>query len=324
MNRSLDETINRSIDEPINREHLDEIDSAVESVPVVTDALPVPATPEDVPAVGASGSEFQNFLRSLGPGLEDEYTPSFAADVPALDDEDDDVIVDVGGFTTAEDDQAFVTDTYIRGAKHTGVVMPWETPLMSQIFGESTAKPSVSMPLIWTDSVPPRENADCVEPGPKIPAAQCPPVEQVDLEDGWAEVKHETDTAQMVNTEGEAVIEIFSDTDSSESESDSEAGSTDVEEVLDEPEEQHEADHSAAYFCAQVRNLKTRVVHECNERFAEDFKDILDFKTDVIGCQTRCGRLVDSRYELVQSESSWTDRCRVCYKGRRDCRLSFT
>jgi hypothetical protein len=59
---------------------------------------------------------------------------------------------DVGGRSSFVDDCAAVSDLYIRGARVTGVTMPWETPLMKQIFGDLGPSVSLSMPLDWGSS----------------------------------------------------------------------------------------------------------------------------------------------------------------------------
>lgn len=73
-------------------------------------------------------TDLDRFLKNLGAPLPSEYAPTTPAE-----DKDDDVIIDVGGVTSCADDDALVSDTFIRGTKHTGFKMPWETPLMSQI-----------------------------------------------------------------------------------------------------------------------------------------------------------------------------------------------
>ena len=73
-----------------------------------------------------------------------QYEPSFASmgqvDIRA---------VDVGGVSSAKDDTAAISDQFIRGARLTSLTMPWETPLMRQIFGEQVQGSKLSMPLDW-------------------------------------------------------------------------------------------------------------------------------------------------------------------------------
>ena len=61
---------------------------------------------------------------------------------------------DLGGSSTFDDDCAAVSDQFIRGARLAGVTMPWETPLMRQIFSEDGQGLGVSltMPLDWGTS----------------------------------------------------------------------------------------------------------------------------------------------------------------------------
>ena len=73
-----------------------------------------------------------------------EYEPSVA-----VSENDWKPPADVGGRSSMTDDNAAVTDAFIRGARFTSLVMPWETPLMWQIFSDSLQVPSLSMPLDW-------------------------------------------------------------------------------------------------------------------------------------------------------------------------------
>eukprot|EP00435_Cladocopium_sp_Y103_P054228 s873_g17.t1 len=56
---------------------------------------------------------------------------------------------DVGGASSAADDHAAVTDLFIHGSKFAGLKMPWETPLMQQIFGDEVPSANLSMPMDW-------------------------------------------------------------------------------------------------------------------------------------------------------------------------------
>ena len=70
-----------------------------------------------------------------------QYEPSVA-----VSENDWTAQADVGGRSSKMDDHAAVTDVFIRGARFTSLVMPWETPLMRQIFSDSPQVPSLSMP----------------------------------------------------------------------------------------------------------------------------------------------------------------------------------
>lgn len=112
--------------------------------------------------------ELEHFLAGLGPSLPSDYAPT----TPAADPADDDVIVDVGGFSSTADDDAFVSDSFIRGAKHVGLTMPWETPLMAQIFGDQSSAHAVAMPLNWgTTELKDWQAQTDVTPAPQIPAS---------------------------------------------------------------------------------------------------------------------------------------------------------
>ena len=60
----------------------------------------------------------------------------------------------VGGIGSFDDECAGVSDELIRGARLAGIRMPWETPLMTQIFGDDRQRPSIplTMPLDWGTS----------------------------------------------------------------------------------------------------------------------------------------------------------------------------
>lgn len=120
--------------------------------------------PEEVPPDEPNDNALQSFLEQLGNPLPSDYAPT----TPEV--QDDDVIVDLGGTTTVADDDALISDTFVRGVKHTGFTMPWETPLMSQIFGETVSCPSLAMPMNWGMSTSLSKAANDLEPGPKMPA----------------------------------------------------------------------------------------------------------------------------------------------------------
>ena len=58
-----------------------------------------------------------------------------------------DSAVDVGGFSSARDDTAAISDQFIKGARLTTLTMPWETPLMRQILGRLHKAPVC--PCLW-------------------------------------------------------------------------------------------------------------------------------------------------------------------------------
>ena len=70
-----------------------------------------------------------------------QYEPSLAHTA--------DETTDVGGNSSFVDDNAAVSDLFIRGARHAGITMPWETPLMRGIFGELGPSVNLNMPLDW-------------------------------------------------------------------------------------------------------------------------------------------------------------------------------
>lgn len=115
------------------------------------------------------------------------------------------------------------------------------------------------------------------------------------------------------------VIDITSDTESSASESDSNACSSDGEDAfISKSLPQPPGDPKAERHALQVRNVKSKIVHECCELFPRSSESSIDFESDVKGLYTSCGRLIDDRFNLLSVVTDWTSRCRVCYKGRRD------
>lgn len=153
-----------------------------------------------------------------------------------------------------------------------------------------------------------------------IPGESSKGVDEVDIADGWEDVKQEEPSHVSAELLAAGVIDIASDIDSSDSDSGSEVASADAEELCDEPVVEAPNPVRLHFFQVQVRKDETGVVHECCERFSEDLRAQLDFETDVKGCATTCGRIVDCRFSLHLIEVDWTNRCRVCYKGSRDAR----
>ena len=131
-------------------------------------------------------------------------------------------------------------------------------------------------------------------------------------------VKEEMASVDESRSIDHGVIDITSDTNSSISESDSDVCSSDGEEaiaVLTEPEPQPKPQDF--FHVVQLQNVKTRVVRECKEKFVFERRVSINFD-DVKGCYTACGRLIDDKYCMLSVETDWTNRCRVCYKDRRN------
>ena len=79
--------------------------------------------------------------------------------------------IDQGGLSSKQDDNAAITDTFIRGAKFSAITMPWETPLMSQIFGDLHPTMRLSMPLDWGNrGLPVLESATAGPSQPAVPS----------------------------------------------------------------------------------------------------------------------------------------------------------
>ena len=115
-----------------------------------------------------------DFLDGAGFGFEpshfssdkqSEYEPSVAASC-----HDTGVPLDVGGRSSFSDDNAAISDMFIRGAKFSAVTMPWETPLMRQIFGDEYPGARLSMPIDWgSTDLPVSEAAGAGVAAPVIP-----------------------------------------------------------------------------------------------------------------------------------------------------------
>ena len=90
------------------------------------------------------GTDFGFNLSPLQSAASSLYEPSIASAFHETDN-----VVDVGGKSSFMDDCTAVSDQFIRGARFTAVTMPWETPLMRQIFGEEHPGAKLSMPLDW-------------------------------------------------------------------------------------------------------------------------------------------------------------------------------
>ena len=70
--------------------------------------------------------------------------------------------------------QSAISDQFIKGARLTTLTMPWETPLMRQIFGEDPQGARLSMPLDWGDpAVPTVGSTGSGIEHPAIPSVSC-------------------------------------------------------------------------------------------------------------------------------------------------------
>ena len=72
---------------------------------------------------------------------------------------------------TFADDNAAVSHQYMSGLSRTSVVLPWETPLMKQIFGDDGPSLSLSMPLNWGSIPQPFASQSPEIDVPEIPSA---------------------------------------------------------------------------------------------------------------------------------------------------------
>ena len=57
--------------------------------------------------------------------------------------------IDVGGRSSNMDDNIAVTNAFIDRNRQSGIVLPWETPMLTAIFGEVVPSPSLGMPSSW-------------------------------------------------------------------------------------------------------------------------------------------------------------------------------
>ena len=151
--------------------HVESVDDDVHVVshdcPGVSSSIVPPGS--DVQSVGAFALPDSLDL-GFGPQPQHEdastiYEPSFA---PTID-----VELDVGGVSSFADDNAAVSDLFIRKARLANITMPWETPLMRGIFGETGPSVNLSMPLDWgTADLPLSGSAEPCSAEPIIPS-QC-------------------------------------------------------------------------------------------------------------------------------------------------------
>ena len=145
-----------------------DIDVTQENEPVVVSPVETPPAFEQ--------TEDGNFLRGLVPVQVSPYEPSSpqtqnARVLTPVD--DDDVILDVGGRSSVADDDAAISDMYITGVTHSGFKMPWETPLMKQIFGDDFPKATIHMPMDWGSTDLPNANSSADDPPKRLIPAGC-------------------------------------------------------------------------------------------------------------------------------------------------------
>lgn len=167
----------------------------------------------------------------------------------------------------------------------------------------------VCRPALQTPTGPrPAEHDHRLEADRAVPEMVIPK----DEPDGW------TNLAETPMSEG-VVIELSSDT-GNESASTSELNESSEDDR--EFAETYAVDRAketkiAEGFTVVVQNTKTKVVHECKSRVLVELASDRDFHDYMDGGVTTCGRIIDKRLELIQSSYSWTLRCRVCFRGRR-------
>ena len=76
---------------------------------------------------------------------------------------------DVGGVSSFQDDNAAVHHVHMSGLSRTGIVLPWETPLMRQIFGDDRPSLGLSMPLNWGQIPDPFPESSTKLAAPDVP-----------------------------------------------------------------------------------------------------------------------------------------------------------
>ena len=115
-------------------------------------------TPDEPIGLDGLIEHFNVDLQSSDGNVDDPLNLFGAASsvVPSPSPLDDVVVVDHGGRSSKEDDEALISDLYITGISNNRIVMPWETSMMKPIFGDAVVQPSLSMPLDWGSTVIPR------------------------------------------------------------------------------------------------------------------------------------------------------------------------
>ena len=71
-----------------------------------------------------------------------------------------DPAVDVGGRSSNVDDNIAVSNAFIDRNKQSGIVLPWENPMLSAIFGDGVPSPSLGMPSTWCADVMNQQTVD--------------------------------------------------------------------------------------------------------------------------------------------------------------------
>ena len=147
-----------------------------------------------------------------------------------------------------------------------------------------------------------------------------------DTGDCTMEVEDEPGWNLVDNSGVDCVIDVSSDSDVDSSESDSFDSSGDddefqVDEATDEPLlEQQRQPLCRDDLALMVRNSRTKVIHECcpDSRYAISGQG--SFLAVMKGKLTNCGRVIGDHFSLVQDPVEWPEKCRVCFRGRRDPR----
>ena len=68
--------------------------------------------------------------------------------------------IDVGGRSSPMDDNIAVSNAFIDRNKQSGIVLPWESPMLAAIFGEVVPSPSLGMPSSWCADVMNQQTVD--------------------------------------------------------------------------------------------------------------------------------------------------------------------
>lgn len=67
-----------------------------------------------------------------------------------------------------------------------------------------------------------------------------------------------------------------------------------------------------------AKNTRTKVTHEASPEPDDVIDNQEAFLKSMRGKLTCCGRRIADHFELVHEVRNWTEKCRVCFKGRRD------
>ena len=79
--------------------------------------------------------------------------------------------VDVGGVSSFQDNNNAISHLHAVGVSRAQIVLPWETPLMSQIFGSQGPSLSLNMPANWSELEQPFGASPMGLGEPDIPSA---------------------------------------------------------------------------------------------------------------------------------------------------------